>query len=137
MEQADTPSCGGDTRYPVLRGNLALINLHRGEFARVFIVLQRVGGNRRNVNLTTEVAGKVTEVGTLLDDGAEAAGLVPPVGLCDSLIGACVASNGGHDGEVVFGDDLLHHLCRLEISQHIPGGGSIIELKHKRMTRTR
>ena len=46
-------------------------------------------------------------------------GLVPPVGFGDGFVRAGVASDDGHDGEVVFLDDLLHHLDYFQVSMHV------------------
>jgi hypothetical protein len=57
-------------------------------------------------------------------------GLVPPVRLGDSLVRAGVASDGGHDLEVIDFNCPLHHLHGLEVSKHISkshlarGGGA-------------
>lgn len=50
--------------------------------------------NGWNVDITTEVSGQVTEVGTLLDDGSHVDGFVPPCGLGNGLVGSglCIVS---------------------------------------------
>ena len=46
-------------------------------------------------------------------------GLVPPVRLGDSLVRAGVASDGGHDLEIILFDCLFHHLHGLKVPKHI------------------
>lgn len=64
------PGSGGDTRNPVLRGNLALVNGHLGQVAGVFIPFERMSDHGRDVNLTTKVTGEIAKVSALLNDGA-------------------------------------------------------------------
>jgi len=66
------PSGGGDTRNPVLRGNLALVNGHLGQVAGIFIPFKRMSDHGRDVNLTPKVTGEIAKVSALLDDGASA-----------------------------------------------------------------
>lgn len=81
--------------------------------------------DRVNLNITTEVSGQITEMGTLLNDGSHIDRLVPPCWLGDSLVSGgllvsttpdsrrsetYVSSIGSHDGKVVVVDDLLHVL---------------------------
>ena len=63
------PRGGSDTRNAVLRSNLALVDRLLGQMTRVLIPLERVGGNRRDVDISTEISRQVAEVGALLDDG--------------------------------------------------------------------
>ena len=51
-------------------------------------------------------------------------GFVPPVWLGDSLVCTSVASDGGHDLEVIYFDRLFHHLHGFEISKHVSGSRS-------------
>ena len=46
--------------------------------------------------------------------------LVPPIFLCDSLIGAGIPRDRAHDRQIVLLNNLLHHLHRAKIPQHIP-----------------
>ena len=64
------PGGRGDTRDPVLRGNLTLVNGDLGQVAGIFIPFKRMGGYGRDVDLTTKVAGEITKVSALLDDRA-------------------------------------------------------------------
>ena len=48
--------------------------------------------NRVDVDVTTKVSGKITEMGTLLDDWSHVDGLVPPSGFGDSLVGTRLLS---------------------------------------------
>jgi len=72
---------------------------------------------------------------TLLNDRSHINGLVPPCWLGNSLVsgglssvsnmvkymGTYVSGVGGHDGEVVVVNDLLHVLNTSEVSKHITG----------------
>jgi len=42
--------------------------------------------NGINLDITTEVSGQITEMGTLLNDGSHVNGLVPPCWLGDGLV---------------------------------------------------
>lgn len=66
------PGSRRDTRDPVLRGNLVLINGHLGQLAGVLIPFKRMSDYGRDVDLTTKVAREITKVGALLDDRAGA-----------------------------------------------------------------
>lgn len=66
------PGGRGDTRDPVLGGNLALVNGQLGQLAGVFIPFKRMSDYGRDVDLTTKVAREITKVSALLDDRASA-----------------------------------------------------------------
>lgn len=46
-------------------------------------------------------------------------GLVPPVRLRDSFISSGKASNCGYHSQIIFLNDLLHHLDTSQVSQHV------------------
>lgn len=56
---------------------------------------------------------------SLLNDGSHRLGLGPPLRLLDSLVSTGVSSDGGHDSEVVVGEDLLHLLNDSKVSKHV------------------
>ena len=64
------PGRRGDTRDPVLRGNLTLVNGQLGQVAGVFIPFKRMGDYGGDVDLATKVAREITKVSALLDDRA-------------------------------------------------------------------
>lgn len=47
---------------------------------------------------------------------------VPPIRFGDGLICTGIARDSGHDSEVVFDNNLLHHLDTLEVAEHISTG---------------
>ena len=114
------PSRGSDTRNPVLRWNLSLIDGHPGELARVLVPLKRVRVDGRHVDLAAKVTRQVTEVRALLYDWARALGLVPPVGFRDCLVRTRIARDRRHDRQVVLDDDLFHKLHRAQVAEHVP-----------------
>jgi hypothetical protein len=95
------PDGGGDSGNSVFLGNLGLVDRDLGEFTWLLVELDRLGtgcqynyGTMRegdihdgiNLDITTEVSGQITEVGTLLNDGSHIDGLVPPCWLGNSLV---------------------------------------------------
>ena len=66
------PGGRGDTRDAVLGRDLALVDLLLRELAGLLIPLERVRNDGRDVDVATEVARQVAEVGALLDDGTGA-----------------------------------------------------------------
>ena len=95
--------------------------------------------NGINLDITTEVSGQITEMSTLLNDGSHIDRLVPPCWLGNSLVsggltsvsnmveymGTYISGVGGHDGEVVVVDDLLHVLNTSEVSKHVTDGNNV------------
>lgn len=63
------PGSGSYTRNSILRGNFALVDRYLRELASVFVPLQRVCTDSRDVDFSTEIARKVTEMRSLFDNG--------------------------------------------------------------------
>ena len=73
----DAPGCGGDARNPVFRLNLAFIDYNSTEFSSVFVPLQRVSDDGRDIHLSSKVPGEIAEMGSLFDDRTGAMAIVP------------------------------------------------------------
>lgn len=106
-------------RNALLFRDLAFVDWDLAERSRSLIPFDRVRNDRGDIDIATKVSRKVAEMRGLLDNGTHVDTLVPPSGLGDRLVGGSVASHRAHDGQVVFGDDLLHLLNAAEVAKHV------------------
>jgi hypothetical protein len=93
----DVPNGSGDSGNSVFLGNLGLVDGDLGEFTWLLVELDRLaeGGDVHdgiNLDITTEVSGQITEVGTLLNDGSHIDRLVPPCWLGNGLVSGRLSS---------------------------------------------
>jgi hypothetical protein len=59
MQRLDEPSRAGDTRDAVLGFDLGLVDGDLGEMSRIFVPLERVRDNTRDVDFAAKVAREV------------------------------------------------------------------------------
>lgn len=101
--------------------DLTLVDRDLAQLSGFLVPLQGMSMHGADINLSAEISREVSKMGPLFYDRTTRACLVPPIIFCNGFVGARITGDGGHYGQVVVVDDLLHHLDRSEVAQHIPG----------------